>query len=149
MRCHGGCAVWGTMCCSRCRGRCSDFLLAGVPSWHFRGSSSHVSMGRQKLPSKEVPGDSFQEDGDCSVPAFPWVFPLPSVTYRAGMELKPGLWSVCVGELLVEGLCVWATPHKISFSLRYKVNIHVFSVLPKNSLATHFELFFVYINVCL
>lgn len=53
------------------------------------------------------------------------------------MGRKPGL----LGELLVQGLCCLGTA-QIRFSLRCKVNINVFSTLPKNSLATLFELLF-------
>jgi len=42
---------------------------------------------------------------------------------------------------------VCAVPYTMDLSLRCNVNIRVSSMLSKNSLAAHFQLFFVYINV--
>lgn len=102
-----------------------------LPSWHSRGSCSHVRMGRQKLWAKR-----------------PWI------TYRGGQGL-PRAWFVLgtpvpyhrgLGHLPVcpapcpEGCC-------LGCRLGCCVNINVSSTLLRNYLAVHFQLFSVYINV--
>lgn len=41
------------------------------PSWHFRGSRSHIRMGRQKLQAEKSSEITYGVDGDCSVSGFP------------------------------------------------------------------------------
>lgn len=41
------------------------------PSWHFRGSGSHVRMGRQKLQAKRSPETTYRGDGIAQCLAFP------------------------------------------------------------------------------
>lgn len=70
------------------------------PSWHFRGSCSHVSLGRQKLQAKRSHDRTYGVGMDCLVYGFPWLFLFTSVMQSAAVGSNASaVWSVWGGQI--------------------------------------------------
>lgn len=87
-----------TVRCSRCRGRCFDFLLSGVSQLAFQRKLFPREDGQVEIRSKEVLWDSGGAGQGLLVSGFPWVFVFLSELPSGAMGSNASAaWSVCVG----------------------------------------------------